>query len=220
MATIPSGTKFVGLSANYPTVEKRSRLINAESKSYSMQDLKFETSGQAVSFIIDKEQFVSNGTNITYFKLGIDFGGLEFTEGTTYTLLIDRYRFAENKGRSGKKRQSRFYHEKPADAIQNGRLSEVEITSNFQFVDFNQDKYFKFVNVDFLDPKNTGMCNKGVSGNGKAAFLNLGFRLRIDNGVDAPIETDYIGYVQMVAQRQRVSGGEKEITIATVSYRY
>lgn len=215
MAAIPSGTKFVGLSANYPTVEKRSRLINAESKSYTMQDLKFETSGQAVSFIVDKTESVSNQPNITYFKLGIDFGGLEFAEGTTYTLLIDRYRFAESKGKSKTYRQSRFYHESPAKAIENGRLSEVEITSNFQFLDFNQDKYFKFSEFDYT-PKATGRGNKGVSRTYKAAFLNLGFRLRIDNGVDAPIETDYIGYVQMIAQNQNIS----DIWYAFVSYRY
>jgi len=39
MATIPSGTKFIGLAANYPTTERRSALINAESEAYTMQDI-------------------------------------------------------------------------------------------------------------------------------------------------------------------------------------
>lgn len=39
MATIPLGTKFTGLSADYPTVERRSALINSESQTYTMQDI-------------------------------------------------------------------------------------------------------------------------------------------------------------------------------------
>ena len=215
MATIPSGTQFIGLAATVDTTERRSASINAESAAYTMQDLKFDTSGDAVSFVISKDEKVSNQPNIWYFKLGIDFGGLEFAEGTTYTLLIDRWRFAENKNGSGDKRQGRFYHEKPADAIGNQRQNEVEITSNFQFVDFNQDRYFKF-NPANLSPNNTGMGYKGRSQGAWASYLNLGFRLRIDNGVDTPIETDYIGYVQMVAYSQDLGG----VYIATVSYRY
>ena len=215
MSTIPSGTQFIGLASTVNTVERRSSLINNESAAYTMQYLKFDTSGDAVSFVISKDESVSNQPNISYFKLGIDFGGLEFVEGTTYTLLIDRWRFAEWKGLSGDKRQGRFYHEKPADAIVNQRLSEVEITSNFEFVDFNQDRYFRFNAID-LSPTNTGMGGKGATTLGAASYLNLGFRLRIDNGVDAPIETDYIGYVQMVAFAQNLSG----IDYASVSYRY
>ena len=212
MSTIPSGTQFIGLASTVDTTERRSATINAESAAYTMQYLKFDTSGDAVSFVISKDESVSNQPNIYYFKLGIDFGGLEFVEGTTYTLLIDRWRFAEWKGESSiNKRQGRFYHEKPADAIGNQRLSEVEITSNFQFVDFNQDRYFKFDPTN-LSPNNTGMGYKGRTKNAAASYLNLGFRLRIDNGVDAPIETDYIGYVQMVAFSASV--------FATVSYRY
>lgn len=217
MSTIPSGTQFIGLASTVDTTERRSALINAQSQAYTMQYLKFDTSGDAVSFVISKDELVSNQPNISYFKLGIDFGGLEFVEGTTYTLLIDRWRFAEKKGLSGDKRQGRFYHEKPADAIGNQRLSEVEITSNFEFVDFNQDRYFKF-DPTTLSPNNTGMGYKGRTKNYAASYLNLGFRLRIDNGVDAPIETDYIGYVQMVAFAQDLNGSG--FYYATVSYRY
>lgn len=39
MAIIPNDEKFIGLSANYPTVERRSSLINAESQAYTMQDI-------------------------------------------------------------------------------------------------------------------------------------------------------------------------------------
>jgi hypothetical protein len=212
MATISSGTQFLGLATDYPTLERRSALINSQSQFYRMQDLKFNTSGDALSFVVDKNELVSNQVNISYYKLGIDFGELDFTQGNTYTLLIDRWRFAERKGSSGDERQGRFYHEKPADAIGNQRLSEVEITSNFEFVDFNQDRYFKF-DPTTLSPNNTGMGYKGRTKNYAASYLNLGFRLRIDNGVDAPIETDYIGYVQMVA----FDGG---VNPATVSYRY
>lgn len=39
MATIPSGTKFIGLPSTYPTAEKRSAQVNAESGVYTMQDV-------------------------------------------------------------------------------------------------------------------------------------------------------------------------------------
>ena len=39
MAQIPSGTKFIGLPSTYPTVEKRSAQVNAESGVYTMQDV-------------------------------------------------------------------------------------------------------------------------------------------------------------------------------------
>ena len=212
MATISSGTQFLGLATDYPTLERRSALINSQSQFYRMQDLKFNTSGDALSFVVDKNELVSNQLNISYYKLGIDFGELDFTQGNTYTLLIDRWRFAERKGPSGDKRQGRFYHEKLADAIANQRQNEIVITSNFQFVDFNQDRYFKF--DANLNPSNTGMAKKGQSGQQKASYLNLGFRLRIDNGVDAPVETGHIGYIQMVAEQSQNNFA------VVVSYRY
>ena len=213
MATISSGTQFLGLSTDYPTIQKRSALINSQSQFYRMQDLKFNTSGDALSFVVDKNEVVSNQPNIKYYKLGIDFGGLDFTQGNTYTLLIDRYRFAEIKNTlTGKKRQARFYHEKLVNAITNQRQNEIVITSNFQFVDFNQDRYFKFNPLTYK-PNNKGMGLKGQSINGWASYLNLGFRLRIDNGVDAPVETGYIGYAQMIAQADLFGD-------IVVSYRY
>ncbi len=48
MATIPSGTKFIGLSPDYPTTERRSALINAESEPYTIDDLTAEASGQSI----------------------------------------------------------------------------------------------------------------------------------------------------------------------------
>lgn len=39
MAIIPNDEKFIGLSASYPTVERRSSLINSESQAYTMQDI-------------------------------------------------------------------------------------------------------------------------------------------------------------------------------------
>lgn len=39
MATIPSGTKFLGLAKTYPTKEKRSTLINERSEYYTIDDI-------------------------------------------------------------------------------------------------------------------------------------------------------------------------------------
>lgn len=48
MAIVPSGTKFIGLSATYPTAEKRSRLINNESEAYTIEDIASDTTGQSI----------------------------------------------------------------------------------------------------------------------------------------------------------------------------
>ena len=48
MATVAPGTKFIGLSANYPTVERRSALINNESEAYTIEDITADVSGQSI----------------------------------------------------------------------------------------------------------------------------------------------------------------------------
>jgi hypothetical protein len=45
---IAAGTKFIGLSANYPTVERRSGLINSESEAYTIEDITADSSGQSI----------------------------------------------------------------------------------------------------------------------------------------------------------------------------
>lgn len=49
MATVAPGTKFIGLSANYQTVERRSSLINSESEAYTIEDIANATSGGGIS---------------------------------------------------------------------------------------------------------------------------------------------------------------------------
>lgn len=49
MATVAPGTKFIGSAANYPTVERRSALINAESEAYTIEDIASATSGGGIS---------------------------------------------------------------------------------------------------------------------------------------------------------------------------
>jgi hypothetical protein len=49
MATlVPSGTQFIGLSATYQTVERRSALINNESAPYTIEDIASDTTGQSI----------------------------------------------------------------------------------------------------------------------------------------------------------------------------
>jgi len=49
MATVAPGTKFIGLAADYPTTERRSALINAESEAYTIEDIANATSGGGIS---------------------------------------------------------------------------------------------------------------------------------------------------------------------------
>jgi len=49
MATlVPSGTQFIGLSATYQTVERRSAQINGESAPYTIEDIASDTTGQSI----------------------------------------------------------------------------------------------------------------------------------------------------------------------------
>lgn len=49
MATVAPGTKFIGLAANYPTVERRSSLINSESEPYTIEDINTSASATSIS---------------------------------------------------------------------------------------------------------------------------------------------------------------------------
>jgi hypothetical protein len=57
MATIPSGTKFIGLAADYQTVEKRSKIINSESEAYTIEDIQTQT-------VTTSAEFQTQGTDI------------------------------------------------------------------------------------------------------------------------------------------------------------
>lgn len=48
MTPIPSGTQFVGLSATYPTTERRSALINAGSEAYTIEDIATAVGGGGI----------------------------------------------------------------------------------------------------------------------------------------------------------------------------
>jgi len=57
MSSIPSGTQFIGLAANYPTTERRSSLINSESQPYTIEDIQTQT-------VTTSSQFQTQGTDI------------------------------------------------------------------------------------------------------------------------------------------------------------
>jgi hypothetical protein len=48
MATVPSGTQFIGLAANYPIPELRSALINAQSGAYTIEDIATAAGGTGI----------------------------------------------------------------------------------------------------------------------------------------------------------------------------
>jgi hypothetical protein len=48
MTAIPSGTQFIGLSATFPTVERRSNLINNESQAYTIEDISTAVGGTGI----------------------------------------------------------------------------------------------------------------------------------------------------------------------------
>lgn len=57
MSSIPSGTQFIGLSSTYPTVERRSSLINSESQPYTIEDIQTQS-------VTSSAEFQTQGTDI------------------------------------------------------------------------------------------------------------------------------------------------------------
>jgi hypothetical protein len=47
MATVPSGTQFIGLAATYQTVERRSASVNSESQAYTIEDIATSAGGNS-----------------------------------------------------------------------------------------------------------------------------------------------------------------------------
>jgi hypothetical protein len=48
MATVASGTQFIGLAANYPTKQLRSALINEQSAAYTIEDIATAAGGTGI----------------------------------------------------------------------------------------------------------------------------------------------------------------------------
>lgn len=118
------------------------------------------------------------------------------------TLLLDRYRPKSHLGSSDKTRKAGYRHEPDVQAQANGRLSEILLTQNNQYVDFKIDEYF-VINEDNdvrakgfpLNRSRTNNTNAGSSSPG--AFFNFGLRLRLTDGSQVS-ETNYLGYFKAV----------------------
>jgi hypothetical protein len=164
----------------------------------------------SLSFNWTKEQIVTKlvvpgGVEYIYFKLGIDFNGINLHNGATYTLLIDRFRSQSKLGAKypDKRRKSSYKHELQIDAQDNHRINEIEITSEKgQYFDFNQGEYFKrTTNVNPLliqlsGAKGTSPNKRSTRDQPKIYFVNLSFRIRIkENGIIT--ETGSLGKISL-----------------------
>jgi len=179
-------------------------------------------SGKALSFSWDKDHFISgersgvfNGeaTTLQYnFKLlNIKFNNLIMEDGTTYTLLIDRRRYAERKKTEDDSvnppipavyRKAKYYHEKPSDAEKNNRLSEMPITTtDGQYFNFHPEYYINLKGIP------TGIKNNNT--------VYLSFRVRTEkNGVIK--ETESLGTIGLKVFT--VGGKFKDQSSSTISY--
>ena len=166
-----------------------------------------------LNFNWTKEKIVASLLPIPnkYYKLGIDFNGLTLEDGVEYTLLIDRWRYNEVKNsNTGAVRAARYYHEVPSQAVVNGRLSELPITSA-------SGQYFDFIPKNYFSQGNNGPLGQFKIGSGKGKsrsqsiaggllFVNLSFRLRIKRG-NVITETDSLGTISLSALRNGGSSG-------------
>lgn len=160
--------------------------------------------GVNLTFFWNKESKINSARiNGDYMPLGINFNNLTIEPGVTYTLLIDRWRRAEKKnpdegpGGSPQFRVGQFYHELNPSA--NGRQNEIQITSTSQVFDFNQDFYFREPTQGF--PRATGYSTRSYvnGGSTQTCWMQLGFRIRIDDPIKGVYETPILSKVIMTA---------------------
>jgi len=122
------------------------------------------------------------------------------------TLLLDRYRGKSMvKAISPSYRKAGYRHEPQIQAEANGRNSEVLLTENGDFADFQMENYFILDNLDRVRAKGFARERSqtrnsrggGVVIDSPGAFINFGLRLRLTDGTDV-VETNYLGYFKAV----------------------
>lgn len=218
MSIISKGTRFLGIS---PNVQLRLSPGN-RNEPFTIENIinSVRMSGPSITFFTDSEHKVeSQKINGHYYLLGIDFSNFDFQQGYEYTLLIDRYKARESNGRM---RPSGFYHadkvapakveekkkEKKGQIDYSKRLNELPIKpiKTAQMFDFGQDYYFS---NDF--PNFSGKKKKKNNSNS----LSLGFRIRITDKSGRSVETNHIGFVDMVG----TISIKKDYRINAVSFR-
>lgn len=205
MSIISKGTRFLGIS---PNVQLRLSPGN-RNEPFTIENIinSVRMSGPAITFFTDSEYKVeSKKINGYYYLLGVDFSNFDFQQGYEYTLLIDRYKARESRGRM---RPSGYYHadkvapakveegkeekkaEKKGQIDYSKRLNELPIKpiKTSQMFDFGQDYYFS---NNF--PNFSGKKKKKNNSNS----LSLGFRVRITDKSGRSVETNHIGFVDMV----------------------
>lgn len=199
MSIISKGTSFLGMPStmaglnsvrggNAFTIEN---IVDSVKMSEPL--ISFFTTSKAVA---TTDVILSNGT---YYLLGVDFSNFEFKKGYSYTLLIDRYKKRESKGRG---RIAGFYHEVNAEETSK-RINEldVESVSTKQVFDINPQYYFKKESFpNFMGSKRRNSLSNS---------LKLGFRMRITDEKGNAVETGFLGFIDMVGTRQFVINKEK-----------
>jgi hypothetical protein len=90
MATIPSGTKFIGLAPTYQTAERRSALINNESQPYTMQDIVDTVEGSLAPqmYIVILDQSGTNAPVATDIVTDFDPTTINRNNVGSYTFLF------------------------------------------------------------------------------------------------------------------------------------
>jgi len=176
--------------------------INIKSNKKSINDiaLKFYWSNrdfvhqENAALNIDYTKY-SNNLGGYYPLLGIEFLHLEENkeDGTSYILLIDRYRkkaWKSSRTNFTKTRTAGYKHEALIDAAENNRKSEIEITSDKMLLDFGQPQFFKTA----MFPNLKGF-NKTRQLN--IAKVKIAFRIRKTKGTEIQ-ESKHIGYIDMI----------------------
>ena len=199
MSIISKGTSFLGM----PSTMAGLNSVRG-GKAFTIENIvdSVKMSEPLISFFTTSKAVVKTDIRLIngiYYLLGVDFSNLEFKKGYSYTLLIDRYKKRESKGRG---RIAGFYHEVNAEE-NSRRINELEVkpVSTKQVFDIKPQYYFKkeaFPN--FIGSKRR---------NSMSSSLKLGFRMRITDEKGNAVETGFLGFIDMVGTRQVVLNKEK-----------
>jgi|APGre2960657373_1045057.scaffolds.fasta_scaffold09499_6 hypothetical protein len=102
MAQIPLGTQFIAGAPNYPTTERRSAIINAESQAYTMQDIVDTVSAEIPAYKVYTALLIQSGTNnpttiVLENTFGISFNWTRVADGNYQIQDFSNNPFTNNK---------------------------------------------------------------------------------------------------------------------------
>lgn len=161
------------------------------------------TPGNSTNPLLTKTTTRTDGsfpTTLKYSKLQVSFENLTLDAGSTYKLIIERWKKGKNKG--AKKQKAGFKRQDPAsvaDTVYADRPSEIAITATKdQIFDFRPDLYYSAASGSGGFPRPAGFTAPGDSR--KSSVQYLAFRISKTTG-STTLVSPIIGKLKLIGNK-------------------